>query len=212
MKRCLVLNPNTTEAVTELVLGACRDAQPGVAWEGRSARFGAAYIADEVAYAKASYAVIDAYEAYYAGHDAVLVACFGDPGLLAVRELAPVPVMGLAQASLQAAARRGRFAVVTGGHAWQSMLERFTRAHQLDERLVGIHTVELTGAQIVAEPERALDDLTAAAQRGIGEGAEVILLGGAALYGLSGQLQPRLTAPVLDNVLLAAQAVADAVA
>lgn len=212
MKRCLVLNPNTTEAVTELVLGACRDAQPGVEWEGRSARFGAAYIADEVAYAKASHAVIDAYEAYYAGHDAVFVACFGDPGLLAVRQLSPVPVMGLAQASLQAAARRGRFAVVTGGHAWQPMLERFMRAHQLDERLVGIHTVELTGAQIAAEPERALDDLTAAARRGIGQGAEVILLGGAALYGLSAQLQPRLTAPVLDNVLLAAQAVADAVA
>jgi Asp/Glu/hydantoin racemase len=92
------------------------------------------------------------------------------------------------------------------------MLERFTRAHQLDARLVGVCTVELTGAQIVAEPERALDDLTAAARRGIGQGAEVILLGGAALYGLSGQLQLRLTAPVLDNVLLAAQAVADAVA
>ena len=212
MKRCLVLNPNTTGAITELVLGACRGAQPGVAWEGRSARFGAAYIADEVAYAKAAHAVIDAYEAYYAGHDAVLLACFGDPGLLALRQLAPVPVVGLAQSSLQAAARRGRFAVVTGGHAWQSMLERFTRAHQLEERLVGIYTVELTGAQIVAEPERALDDLTAAARRGIGQGAEVILLGGAALYGLSGQLQPRLTAPVLDNVLLAAQAVADAVA
>lgn len=212
MKRCLVLNPNTSEAVTELVLGACRDAQPGVAWEGRSARFGAAYIADEVAYAKASCAVIDAYEAFYAGHDAVLVACFGDPGLLAVRELAPVPVVGLAQASLLAMARRGRFAVVTGGHAWKPMLERFTRAHQLDARLVGIHTVELTGAQIVAAPERALDDLAAAARRGIGQGAEVILLGGAALFGLSLRLQPRLTVPVLDNVLLAAQAVADAVA
>lgn len=212
MKRCLVLNPNTTEAVTELVLGACRNAQPGVAWEGRSARFGAAYIADEVAYAKASHAVIDAFEAYYADHDAVLVACFGDPGLLAVRELAPVPVMGLAQASLRAAAGRGRFAVVTGGHAWRPMLERFARAHQLDGRLVGIHTVELTGAEIAAAPERALDDLTAAALRGIEQGAEVILLGGAALYGLSIQLQPRLLAPVLDNVLLAAQAVADVLA
>ena len=111
--------------------------------------------------------MLDAYEAYYDAHDAVLVACFGDPGLLALRELAPVPVIGLAQASLEAAARHGRFAVVTGGHAWAPMLERFARAHRLDERLVGIHTIELTGAQIAADPARALDELTAAAQRGI---------------------------------------------
>ena len=212
MKRCLVLNPNTADSVTEMVLGACRDAQPGLAWEGRSARFGAAYIADEVAYAKAAHAAIDAYEAWYDGHDAVLVACFGDPGLLALRELAPVPVVGLAQASLEAAGRRGRFAVVTGGHAWAPMLERFARAHRLDANLVGIHTVALTGAQIAADPARALDDLANAAERGIGDGADVVLLGGAALYGLAAQLQPRLARPVLDNVLLAAQAVADATA
>jgi Asp/Glu/hydantoin racemase len=50
----------------------------------------------------------------------------------------------------------------------------------------------------------------AAAQHGIDARADVVLLGGAALTGLAASLQPRLSVPVLDNVLLAAQAVADA--
>ena len=212
MKRCLVINPNTTGAVTEIVVAACKRAQPGVQWEGVTARFGAAYIADEAAYAQAAPAALDAYEAVHDGHDAVLLACFGDPGLLALRERARVPVIGLAQASFEAAARRGRFAVVTGGHAWAPMLARFAREHRLDERLVGIHTIDWTGAQIAADPEGARDALVAAAQQGIDAGAECILLGGAALAGLALSLQPLLSVPVLDNVLLAAQAVADALA
>jgi allantoin racemase len=212
VKRCLVINPNTTGAVTAMVVAACRLAQPGVQWEGATARLGAAYIADEVAYAKASHAALDAYEAFFDQHDAVLLACFGDPGLLALRELARVPVIGLAQSSLEAAAQRGRFAVVTGGHAWAPMLARFARAHRLDAQLVGIHTIDWTGAQIAADPARAHDALVAAAQRGIDAGAQCILLGGAALTGLAPSLQPRLAVPLLDNVLLAAQGVADALA
>ena len=209
MKRCLVINPNTTGAVTQMVLAACQRAQPAVQWEGATARFGAAYIADEVAYAQAATAALDAYEAFYDGHDAVLLACFGDPGLLALSELARAPVIGLAQSSFEAAARQGRFAVVTGGHAWAPMLARFARTHRLDEQLTGIHTIDWTGARIAADPEGALDALVAASQQGIDGGAQNILLGGAALAGLASSLQPHLSVPVLDNVLLAAQAVAN---
>jgi allantoin racemase len=209
VKRCLVINPNTTAAVTERVVAACRAAQPGLQWDGATARFGAAYIADEIGYAKAGHAALDAHEAFYDGHDIVLLACFGDPGLLALRELSRVPVVGLAQSSFEAAARQGRFAVVTGGHAWAPMLARFARAQALDERLTGIHTIDWTGAQIAADPDRARDALVAAAQHGIDEGAQCILLGGAALTGLAPSLQPQLAVPVLDNVRLAAQAVAD---
>lgn len=117
MKRILVINPNTTQAVTDRVVAACRAAQPLLQWEGATARFGAPYIASEVSYAVAAYAVLDAFEANNQGYDAVLIACFGDPGLLALREAAKVPVLGLAQASFEAAQQRGPFAVVTGGRA-----------------------------------------------------------------------------------------------
>jgi allantoin racemase len=209
-KRCLVLNPNTSAAVTEIAQAACHRAQPSIAWQGATARFGAAYIADETAYEQAQPAVLDAFDAFYDGHDAVLLACFGDPGLRALQQRSPVPVIGLAHASFEAAARHGRFAVVTGGHAWAPMLERFARDNRLDERLVGVHTIDWTGAQIAADPDGARDALVAAAQQGIERGAGCILLGGAGLAGLAAPLQPRVAVPVLDNVELAAQAVARA--
>lgn len=210
MKRVLVINPNTTAAVTAMVLASCRQAHPQADWEGVTARFGAAYIASEAAYAVAAHAVLDAYAAHFSDHDAVLVACFGDPGLLALREIARIPVVGLAEASFVAAAARGPFAVVTGGRAWGPMLERFARAHGLDAQLRGIETVDLTGVQIAADPERAADDLCAACARGVDSGARSIVLGGAALAGLAGLLQPRVAVPLLDNAVLGAHAAAQA--
>ena len=123
--------------------------------------------------------------------------------------MAAVPVVGLAQASLQAAARLGPFAVVTGAAAWGPMLARFARMHQLDAGLVAIYTVDLTGAQIAAAPEQAMDALLAACELGVRAGAKSIVLGGAALTGLTAALQPRLPVPVLDNVLLGARAVVE---
>ena len=210
MKGILVINPNTTESVTGMVLASCRQAHPDLAWEGVTSRLGAAYIASEAAYAIAAHAVLETFANHGAQHDAVLIACFGDPGLLALREIAGVPVVGLAQASFLAAGKRGPFAVVTGGKAWGPMLERFARTHLLDAQLVGIHTVELTGAQIAAAPEQALDSLCDACQRGINAGAGSIVLGGAALAGMAATLQARLSVPILDNVLVGAQAVVEA--
>jgi Asp/Glu/hydantoin racemase len=207
--RCLVLNPNTTAAVTARLVAACARAQPAIAWQGATARFGAVYIADEASYARAEPAALDAFDAFYDGQQAVLLACFGDPGLHALSQRSQVPVIGLARSSFEAAARRGRFAVVTGGRAWGPMLERFARDQRLDAQLVAVHTVDATGAQIAADPDRALDALAAAAQRGVDAGAQVVLLGGAALTGLVPALQPRVAVQLLDNVLLAAQAVAD---
>jgi allantoin racemase len=206
MKRVLVINPNTSAKVTAQVLIECRHAQGQTTWDGVTARIGSPYIASEVAYAQAAHAVLDAYALHFAGHDAVLVACFGDPGVLALREICPVPVIGLAQESFSVASQQGKFAVVTGGKAWGPMLQRFARAHQLDRQLVGIHTVELTGAQIAEAPASAMASLVRAGQAAAEEGAQCIVLGGAALTGLAGRLQALLSLPVLDNVHLGAAA------
>ncbi len=211
MPSVLVINPNTSVSVTGMVVDACRAACPGVVWEGVTGRIGAPYIASEVAYALAGHAALDAFAQHVGNHDAVLIACFGDPGLLAVREVSPVPVIGLAEASFMAAATQGRFAVVTGGHAWGPMLERFARMHRLDTGLTGIFTVDLTGAQIAQAPERALADLRQACEKAVASGAECIVLGGAALTGLADRLQPHVSVKLLDNVVLGAQAAVERV-
>jgi len=211
MPRILIVNPNTSESVTVRVLAACRQAHPALQWDAVTARFGAPYIASEASYVVGAHAVLDAFAATPGPYDAVLIACFGEPGLLALREVAQRPVIGLALASLEAAGARGPFGVVTGGAAWGPMLQRFARMHQLDARLCGIHTVEMTGAQIAEAPARALDALAQACYRAIADGAQHIVLGGAGLAGVAAQLQLQVGVPLLDNVLLGAEAAARAV-
>ncbi|MFZ3117582.1 MAG: aspartate/glutamate racemase family protein, partial [Variovorax sp.] len=103
MPRLLVINPNTSASVTALLqqhvqkaVGAAVDVQ------SVTARFGAPYISSEATYAVANHSVIDAWAATVAKDggkpDAVLIGCFGDPGLFALREGAGVPVGGLAEA------------------------------------------------------------------------------------------------------------------
>lgn len=209
-KRILLINPNTSVSVTELLLAHCRRLHGDVEWEGVTSRIGAPYIATEVAYALAAHAVLEAFAEHVDRHDAVFLACFGDPGLQALQEIAAMPVIGLAQSSFLAAGAGGRFAVVTGGHSWKPMLQRFARAQQLDANLTGIHTVALSGAEIAASPDHARDLLVEAAQLGVAAGAASILLGGAALAGMGPMLQAHVSVPVLDNVTLAAQAVVNA--
>jgi Asp/Glu/hydantoin racemase len=206
----LLLNGNTDEGMTERLLGMARGmAPPGVAFRGATARFGARYIASRAAAAIASHAALDAYAAEGAGAEAVLLACFGDPGLDALREVAPVPVVGLADASAEAACRLGRrFGVVTGGAAWGPMLEEFFAARGLSSRLAGVRTVAATGAEIARDPEGALAVLAGACRESAElDGADVVVLGGAGLAGLAPRLEGRVPVPVLCSVSVGIRAV-----
>ena len=84
MSTLLLINPNTTASITALVLKhARRFAAKGTNLRAVSGAFGPRYIASRIGYAIAGHAAVDAL-ANDAGHkDAVVLACFGDPGLAA---------------------------------------------------------------------------------------------------------------------------------
>lgn len=208
--RILLINPNTTETMTErLVTMAQAMAPAGVTVTGTTGRFGARYIASRAAFAIAAHAALDAFAEHGGRADAVLLACFGDPGLDALRELASVPVIGLADASAAAACRLGRrFGVVTGGAAWGPMLREFYTARGLADRLAGVRTVAPTGGEIARDPQGALDILTEACGASARlDGAEVVVLGGAGLAGLAGRVAARVAVPVLCSVEVGMRAV-----
>lgn len=207
MPRLLVINPNTSENVT-VALGRHMAGQVPSGWEVRTATagFGAAYIVSEASYAIAAHAVLEAW-AQADPHDAVLIGCFGDPGLEALRELSPVPVIGLAESSMREAASHGRFAIVTGGSRWPAILQRRAVAAGLGAQLAGIEVLPESGAELLADPRRAhqrlLDAAHAARMR---FGADAVLIGGAALAGMGDAIAAGLGFPVVDNVSAAARA------
>jgi allantoin racemase len=207
MSNILIINPNTTTSVSALLLQhgqslAGASSQVGVV----TARFGAPYISCESSYAIAGHAVLDAWAHALAdgdmAPDAVLIGCFGDPGLFALREASPVPVTGLAEAALTEAARYGRFAIVTGGVRWKPMLERLTQSLGLTQSLAGILTVAPTGGQLAQDPVAAQALLAEACQQAVKNfNVDAIVLGGAGLAGLAAKIQALVSVPVIDSVL-----------
>lgn len=210
MPRILILNGNTTESVTDLVtrhvrteLGSGFDLQPV------TARFGARYISTEAASAIAAHAALDCVAEHGAGCDAVLLACFGDPGLFALREISAVPVAGLAEAAMQEAAAHGRFSIVTGGVLWKPMLERLAFSLGRLDAIASIRPITLTGDQIAADPDGALRFLATEVRNAVEQdGAQAVILGGAALAGIAARLASEVPVPLIDSVLAGARVAA----
>lgn len=220
----LLINPNTSVHVTALLARHAQAlAPPGARLTAVTAPFGEPYIASEAAAAIADQAVPAAWSAHIAdptgGHDAagaphaVLVACFGDPGVAALRALTPVPVLGLAEVAMRAAQAHGRYAIVTGGAAWGPMLQRLAASLGLDGQLAGVITVERTGAELLADPVAAQALLLDACHQALALGSvQAIVIGGAALADLAAPLAPQLPVPLIDNVRVGLQAAWDAAA
>jgi allantoin racemase len=201
-----LINANTTQSVTELIERHARAAVGGaVEFKAVTAAFGAAYISSEAAYAVAGHAALDCLEREGARCDAVYLACFGDPGLFALREAAGVPVIGMAEASMKEAAKNGRYSIVTGGPAWKPILERLAQALGYDNSLVSVRALRLPGPQLAAKPELVLEEIRKAAEE---DGAQSVIVGGAALAGLASKLESRV--PLIDSVECGARAAARA--
>lgn len=211
--RVLLINANTDEAITERILfEARRVASPGTELIGVTGRFGARYIATRTAYAIAAHAALDAYATHGAGVDAVILACFGDPGLRALQEVATVPVIGMAEAACAAAASRGkRFAIVTGGERWVTMLQEYVAGIGLADRLAAVRVIARDGAQIAADPEGSLASLAEACRATAAEGADIVTLGGAGLVGLAERIADQVPIPIVDALVTAMQAAEAAV-
>lgn len=201
--RLLAINPNTTDEVTAKLLTAGRALAPGdVEIVGASGRFGARYISSRSAAAIAGHATLDAFAPHAGSVDGVLLACFGDPGLFALRELANCPVLGLAEASCRAAAEGGRrFSIITGGRLWPAMLMELADDLGFSSSLASIRAVAPTGGEIAANPAAAYDVLAnAAIQAAKEDGAEAVILGGAGLVGIAAAIRDRVPVPLLCSV------------
>ncbi len=201
--RILLINPNTSPDLTEKVAAHAR----AIVGKGHeivpaTGRFGARYIATRAAAAIAAHAALDALAEHRRGCDVVFLACFGDPGLTALRELSPVPVVGMAEAAcLQACTLGGRFSIVTGGLLWKPMLEEFIAQIGLAERLASVRCLPQTGGDIARDPEGSIAALAAQCRAAVEEdGAGAVILGGAGLAGLASRITETVPAPVLCSL------------
>ncbi|MFN7855078.1 MAG: aspartate/glutamate racemase family protein [Acidovorax sp.] len=203
-RKLLVINPNTNALTTQRLQETLRPQVPGsVELDFTTAGFGSHYIACESSHAVAAHACLQAWADHRLTQpgqiDGVLIGCFGDPGLFALREACARPVTGLAEASFILAAQRGAFAIVTGGARWKPMLQRLAHSLGYGHLLRHIETVAPSGAELQADPHMAMRCLADACSKAASSGVETVILGGAGLAGYAQGLRSQCPVPLIDS-------------
>jgi allantoin racemase len=194
----LVCNANTTQAVTDICVASARVAAgAGTEIVGVTAPFGPAIIATRAENAIAGHAVLATLAEHAAGTDAAVLAVSYDTALEAARQLMPFPVVGMTEAAcLTACLVGGRFGLVTFSSA-ELYRERIAQ-YGLAARLAGIRVVSATPMDMASDPHR-VDALVAEAAAALAvDGADAVLLGGAALAGADKRVDTAV--PLIDGI------------
>lgn len=201
--KLLVINPNISASVSELIRAeAERAASPDTAITTLTAPFGVAYIETRFEALIGAYAAANLVAEHWHGHDAAIIAAFGDPGLPGIREALDIPVVGLTEAALMSACLLGnRFSIVAISRRIRAWYRESVEHNGLIGRLASIRSLDQPLrdiGRVQDEHARPLKELCIAAVEE--DGADVIILAGAPLAGLARTIKAELPVPVVDGV------------
>ena len=148
------------------------------------------------------------------GYDAVILACFSDPGLEAAREVSVIPVIGIEESTLHMAAMLGaKFSILTPRK--QRIPSKCEHVHirGLSHFLASVRSLDLSVAETDSDPAKTKQRLMDVAKIAVEEdGAEVIVMGCAGMAGYAREIEETLSVKVLDPAAVAlktAEAMAD---
>jgi allantoin racemase len=128
--------------------------------------------------ALATAGMLEVIAAYETPFDAVVVACFGDPGVDALRMLVRVPMIGIGAASfMQAACISQHFAMVTPTAGTPGRYAAVTAAMGLAEQFVRMYQTPLSVVDFESDDPAVLETLVFHAEQAVKDGADCLLFG-----------------------------------
>lgn len=205
--RIKVINPNTTWSMTETIGAAARAAvSPGVEIEAVSPAHGPVSIEGHYDEAMACLGLLDEVRKGEAeGADAYVIACFGDPGLDAAREIARGPVIGIAEAAMRSAGYLATgFSVVTTLQRTVVIAEHLLDKYGARAQCRRVRACEIAVLELENPASDAYRTILAECRRALAEdGCGAIVLGCAGMADLCRRLSDELGVPVIDGVAAA---------
>jgi allantoin racemase len=154
--------------------------------------------------------IAKAREAEREGCDAVVVDCFGDPGVKAAREILKIPVVGPGEASIHIAAILGhRFSIVTVLDNVFPLIDNNCRVYGLESKLASIRFINVPVLNLHKGEAGIAELLVEESIKAIEEdGAHVIVLGCTGMSGLAKAVRTGLVGrgysiPVIDPIVAA---------
>jgi len=141
------------------------------------------------------------------GLSAVIVGCFNDPGLDALRELTSIPVVGSGAAALHLAAQLGtRFTILSPLDEAPGRGHERLRALALAQKLASVRAVNMPVLDLARARDAVLDRLEEVGRAALrDDGADALVLGCMSMgfLGITDDLQKRLDVPVVNPVTAA---------
>ncbi|MDA8120342.1 MAG: aspartate/glutamate racemase family protein [Gammaproteobacteria bacterium] len=202
--RIQILNPNTNEDMTRQIGAVARmAASPDTLIEVACPAHGPLSIESHLDEAVAGAALLDLIaEGVAQGYDAHVIACFGDPALLAARELAIGPVIGIAEAAMHAATLvASRFSIVTSLDRMAVQTEELLLRYGFARHCRKIRAIDIPVANIAHHCCSAHTQLADECRRARDEdGIGAIVLGCAAMGAQAASLTATLGLPVVDGI------------
>ncbi|WP_278220724.1 aspartate/glutamate racemase family protein [Mycolicibacterium gadium] len=203
MTRIWVINPNTTASMTATIERCARAVvAPDTSVTGITSDSGPSSIEshyDEAMSVPGLLQVVTRGERE--GVDGYVIACFGDPGLDAARELAQGPVIGIAEAAMHTASHLGRgFSVVTTLARTVGRAADLAEHYGMQRFCRGIHACDIPVLDLDTDPV-ARKVVTEACHDAIeADGSDVVVLGCAGMADMCAQISAELGVPVVDGV------------
>jgi allantoin racemase len=201
MPTALVINPNTSDSMTaEIKATAQRVFLPPWNCIVASAPAGPESLESWSDYHLASVAILPLLEKH-PDVDGIVLACFGDPGLYLLKESCPVPVVGIAEASMSLAVLLGaRFGILAGMRRAVELMDSMVRSYGFESRYAGTVSLEMRVLDFAKERSATLSVLERVSLQLRERGTEVLLLGCAGLTTFVEDLQAKVEMPVIDPV------------
>ncbi len=201
-KRILVVNPNTQERTTRDIEETCRK----IVFSGThvdavsppvSSSFDIPAVLSWTDEYLTALEVVRIIRRKCKEYDGAIIACFSDPGLDAARELFDIPILGIAETSYFMACMLGhKFSILCSTTKWTPPKERRLRALGISSRVASVRSYTKS-SQEDYETRKKL--LASAGKKAVEEdGAEVVILGGAAYVGIAKELEWEIGVPVID--------------
>ncbi len=202
-----LINPNTSARMTEqMAAEAVRVLHPDTRLSAVTPDKGPVSIESHFDEAIATIGVCDEILRGNAdGVDGFILACFGDPGIWAARELSAAPVLGIAQAAfIMASMVSARFSVVTSLQRTVIQAEHLLKLYGYDAVCSGVSAVDLP--VLALEDDVAFNAIVTHAENARDtQGAGAIVLGCGGMSHLRSAIEQKVGIPIVDGVTAAAK-------
>lgn len=199
-KRILVVNPNTSDAVTQAFVSAITAIAPAdVTFKGVTGTFGAKIVTVAAENTVAAYGTLELIAKHVVGCDAVILAISFDSGLDAAKSILPVPVVGISHAAVFAAAQDNRrVGVIFFGEKSRALYEDLVRRCGITP--VGCIAIEIGSVADYLTPQSKDSAVLKAVEQLVARGADSIAIFGSAIVGMAARLQPNSVVPLYDGL------------